>query len=130
MKKHVIPLRSRHLAGGIILSALLLSAHPVIAATEATATCRQAMQRLRPAISSLETEGHVRFTDAKIYVSEVLWRLMDAEQKEGLTSNLVIYQECRKTPSRTTIIGTGAVYGKQSGVRLARITLFGGFKIG
>ena len=116
---------------GIVLLTFLLSAQPVIAATsDEAATCRQAIQSLRPAISSLETEGHVRFTDEKIYVAEILWRLMDAEQKEGLTSNLVIYQECRKNPSRESIIGTGAVYGKQSGVRLARITLFGGFKVG
>lgn len=116
---------------GIVLLTFLLSAQPVIAATsdEAT-TCRAEIQRLRPAISALETDGHVRFTDRKIYVAELLWSVMDAEQKEGLTSNLIVYQECRKDPSRESILGTGAVYGKQSGVRLARITLFGGFKIG
>ena len=80
-------------------------------------------------VKDLEAAGIVRFANRRIFISEIIWMSADAVQKEALTSNLVIYDECRRNPTRESIIGTGSVYGMQSGTRLARITLFGGFRI-
>ncbi len=112
----------------LVFAALVGIAEPVQA--RENASCSQAVRNLRPVMSPLVADGLVSFTSDRIYVAELLWHMLDAQEKENLTKSLIIYQECRNNLSKGTITGTGAVYGKQSGARLARITLFRGFQIG